>query len=69
MIVRELFMMSFGCYDVFSMSCVLFWLVFDILANYGCVYLGYDDYVVIFSFPYATLGVLSIGRLYDELGV
>ena len=28
MIVRELFMMSFGCYDVFSMSCVLFWLVF-----------------------------------------
>ena len=27
MIMRELDVMSFGCYDVVSMSCVLLWLV------------------------------------------
>ena len=45
------------CYGLF-----MIWLQFM-----GLYHLVYDTYDVIFSFPYETLGVLSIGSLSDEL--
>ena len=46
MIVRELDAMSFGCYDVVSMSCVLLWLVMICLRFMGLSHLVYDNYGV-----------------------
>ena len=57
-ILRELCVM-FGRYDVFSIACVLCWLVYDnygMLASYECDYRVYDVYDAIFLLPYETLG-------------